>query len=120
MQRDEITYGAKVAYEDRANPRTEYVVVGFASGGDVKLAPLDADGVATVIYSDLRQAGWTLVDSGLGNLTDDQLAEAEGVAHEAQRQYPTERGHAEWTALNEEVGRRARQRSGDWYSQGQL
>src|SRR5262245_11420663 len=110
-----VTYGAKVAYEDRANPRTVFTVIGFTAD-NVKLAAEDG----TITYSDLRQAGWTLVDSGLAELTDEQLAEREGIAHEAQRQYPTERGHAEWTALDEEVGRRQRERSADWYSQGQL
>jgi hypothetical protein len=57
--------GDLVAYEDQANPRTLYRVVGLpdqtpAEGPDYRLHDVET---GEVIWSDLRQFGWTRVCS---------------------------------------------------------
>ena len=51
--------GDLVAYEDQANPRTIYHVVRYLAGfgGEYELVDVET---GKFIYSDLRQAGWTL------------------------------------------------------------
>jgi hypothetical protein len=56
------TTGDILAYEDRANPRATYQVATSSDlpHGQYRLVPLD-ESPPEYLYSDLRQAGWTLV-----------------------------------------------------------
>ena len=52
--------GDLVAYEDQANPRTIYRVVGSDDGADeYRLHSVET---GKIIWSDLRQSGWTHID----------------------------------------------------------